>query len=113
LEHFVYMAIFECSRCDTEEVVPRRFTYHFGPSARCPQCGSYRPTKLLERDKIDKMQFGLMNLAERLAGGRIYHCCFCRVQFYDRRSVVDRSRTEMPVEPEAIPAPTDTAKSRA
>jgi hypothetical protein len=27
-----------------------------------------------------------------MAGGRLYHCCFCRLQFYDRRPLADRSK---------------------
>jgi DNA-directed RNA polymerase subunit RPC12/RpoP len=113
LERFVYMAIYGCPRCETEEFVPRRYTYHFGPSARCPRCGSYRPTKLRELDKIDKMQFGILNVAERMAGGRLYHCCFCRLQFYDRRPLADKPKAEPSGEPETVASPTDTAKSGA
>jgi DNA-directed RNA polymerase subunit RPC12/RpoP len=113
LERFVYMAIYECPKCETEEFSPRRYTYHLGEHARCPRCGSYRPTKLRERDKIDKMQFGLLNVAERMAGGRLYHCCFCRLQFYDRRPLAERHKLEHATEPEAVPGPQDAAKSGA
>ena len=41
--------------------------------------------KLKVPDKIDPMEHGLMNLVERLFGGTLYHCCYCRVQFFDRR----------------------------
>ena len=107
------MAVYGCSRCETEEFVPRHYTYHFGESARCPRCGSYRPTKLRERDKIDKMQWGVLNLAERLAGGRLYHCCFCRLQFYDRRPLADKPKVETAGEPEAVASPPDVAQSGA
>jgi hypothetical protein len=33
------------------------------------------------------MEGGFLHLIERLAGGRIYHCRFCRVQFHDRREL--------------------------
>jgi ssDNA-binding Zn-finger/Zn-ribbon topoisomerase 1 len=94
LEHFRYLTIYECPKCETEEFVPRLYTYHFGENARCPRCGSFRPTKLRERDKIDQMQWGFSNLVERWAGGRLYHCCFCRLQFYDRRSLAERPKAE-------------------
>jgi DNA-directed RNA polymerase subunit RPC12/RpoP len=113
LERFSYMAIYECSRCETEEFFPRRYTYHFGENARCPRCGSYRPTKLRERDKIDKMHWGLLNLAEQMAGGRLYHCCFCRVQFYDRRPLAEKPKVEAAVEAEPVASPPDTAQSDA
>jgi hypothetical protein len=41
---------------------------------------------LKERDRIDPMNSGLLNLLERMTGGKLFHCRFCRVQFYDRRS---------------------------
>jgi hypothetical protein len=113
LERFSYMAIYECPRCETEEFYPRRYTYHLGESARCPQCGNFRPVKLRERDKIDKMQPGILNLAERIAGGRLYHCCFCRLQFYDRRPLAERGKMENVAEPEQVTSAPDTAKTDA
>jgi len=106
------MAIYECPKCETEEFVPRRYMYHFGENARCPRCGSFRPTKLRERDKIDKMQWGFLNLVERMAGGRLYHCCFCRVQFYDRRPL-EKAKMEGNVEPQTVAGTPDAAKSGA
>jgi hypothetical protein len=90
LERFQYMAIYECRQCDSEELVPRRFTYHLGPGCRCPRCGTYRVSKLKERDKIDPMDWGPLNWLERLAGGSLHYCCFCRLQFYDRRKTTPR-----------------------
>jgi uncharacterized protein with PIN domain len=85
LERFRYAAVYYCKGCDNEECLPRIFQYHFGVYARCPQCGTHRLSKLRERDKIDKMNTGLLNLAERIWGGNLYHCRYCRLQFYDRR----------------------------
>jgi hypothetical protein len=31
------------------------------------------------------MHTGLLNLVERMAGGRLHHCRYCRIQFWDRR----------------------------
>jgi hypothetical protein len=31
------------------------------------------------------MHTGFLNLMERLSSGKLYHCRFCRIQFYDRR----------------------------
>jgi hypothetical protein len=88
LERFSYMAIYECRECKRVEHAPRRYRYHFGPSCRCPVCGSYRVAKLKHKDRIDKMQTGLLNLVERIASkGQLFHCRWCRLQFYDRRPV--------------------------
>jgi DNA-directed RNA polymerase subunit RPC12/RpoP len=84
-ERFSYLAIYECRDCENEEFVPRAYTYHMGEHARCPKCGTHRVTKLRAPDKIDPMMTGPLNIAERMAGGMLYHCCFCRVQFFDRR----------------------------
>ena len=39
-------------------------------------------------DKIDRKHGGFLNLVERIAGkGRLFHCRWCRLQFFDRRAV--------------------------
>ncbi len=108
VERFSYLAIYECRDCENEEFVPRRYTYHFGEEARCPNCGTYRVTKLRGVDKIDKMVTGPLNRVEKMMGGNLYHCVFCRLQFYDRRKAAPRTVLEpippSPVEAEAVPA---------
>lgn len=85
-ERLSYMAIYECRECQHEEFVPRRYRFHFGPHARCPRCGTYRIKKLKEPDQIDPLCGGFLDLLERFAGsGRLFHCCYCRIQFHDRR----------------------------
>jgi DNA-directed RNA polymerase subunit RPC12/RpoP len=102
LERFRYLAVFECQDCLQQVCVPRQYRYHFGEEARCPHCGTTRLSKLKERDGIDPMESGVLNLVEHLAGGRLYHCCFCRIQFYDRRSAVSRAPSE--ADPEELKA---------
>lgn len=85
-ERFSYMAIYACRECEHEEFVPRRFRYHFGPHARCPRCGTFRIVRLKERDKIDGYYGGFLDFLERIfSGGKLHHCRYCRIQFYDRR----------------------------
>jgi hypothetical protein len=57
--------------------------------------------KLKEPDKIDPPYGGFLDFLERLAGGaRLFHCRYCRIQFYDRRRLT--------TDPEPIsPAPPD------
>ncbi|MBZ5583752.1 MAG: hypothetical protein LAQ30_16385 [Acidobacteriia bacterium] len=86
-ERFSYLAIYECRDCHDITSHPRHYRYHLGEHCRCPRCGTLRVTRLKERDHIDPLNTGLLHLLERLAGGRLYHCRFCRVQFYDRRSL--------------------------
>ena len=107
LERFSYMAIYACRECYREEHVPRRFRLHFGKAARCPLCGTFRITRLKERDGIDPMHKGFLHWMERMAGGTLCHCRFCRVQFYDRRKLA----AEVAGEPLGQPAPDGNANS--
>ena len=101
-ERLSFLAIYECQDCENEESVPRRYTYHLGEYARCPRCGTYRVTKLKAPDKIDKMFTGPLNLVEKFMGGSLHHCCFCRIQFYDRRKMARRINVQpIPGEPGA------------
>ncbi len=105
IERISYMAIFQCCLCNREQYMPRPFRLHFGPHARCPKCGTYRLTRLAELDVIDSVQGGFLNLLERLCHGNLFHCRFCRVQFYDRRPLAAPA-TAPPPAPAAGDAPT-------
>jgi hypothetical protein len=94
LERFSYMAIFECRDCHEISNSPRRFKLHLGEFCRCPRCGTFRLSKLKKRDNIDPMHGGFLHLLERMAGGKLYHCCYCRLQFYDRRGLAPESGPE-------------------
>ena len=59
--------------------------------------------RLKQRDKIDRMQGGFLNLLERVAGkGRLFHCRWCRLQFFDRRPLAANvpGKTKKEVVPE-------------
>ena len=108
VERFSYMAIYGCTECENEEFVPRRYRYHFGAQARCPRCGTVRIVRLKDRDTIDPMYVGFLNFLERLAGGKLFHCRFCRCQFYDRRPIAAD-----PPPPTEVTTRRDTASSGA
>ncbi len=95
-ERFRYFAIYHCKSATQRSTLRAILQYRFGPYARCPRCGTYRLSKLKERDRIDPMNTGFLNLLERMAGGRLFHCRFCRVQFYDRRSRASDSPEDQP-----------------
>ncbi len=99
-ERFSYLAIYECRDCRDIITYQQPYRHHLGPHCRCPRCGTLRVTRLKERDHIDPLNTGILNFLERLAGGRLYHCRFCRVQFYDRRSLAPEisAREEAPQE---------------
>jgi cytoskeletal protein CcmA (bactofilin family)/DNA-directed RNA polymerase subunit RPC12/RpoP len=92
------MAVYECKNCAAKEFVPHRFRLHFGDKARCPKCGTFRIVRLKAPDRIDPMFTGFLNLLEKLSGGRLHHCCFCRIQFYDRRTSHSFVGTRAPVQ---------------
>jgi len=101
IEHFTYLAIYQCRSCERELHLPRPYRLHFGPHARCPKCGTFRVTRLGVPDTVDRMQGGLWNLLERWSHGNLYHCRFCRVQFYDRRPLAPQT-SEPPPQAETV-----------
>jgi len=87
-EKFLYVSMYECRQCHTRKPEPRWYALYLGDYPRCPRCGTYRLTRLASRDKIDPMLRGLVNFFQKLTGGDLYHCRYCRVQFYDVRKPV-------------------------
>jgi DNA-directed RNA polymerase subunit RPC12/RpoP len=85
LERLSYIAIYSCKECHAEDNLPRAHQLHHGKAARCPKCGTYRITRLKQPDRIDPMCSGVLNMLEKAAGGKLYHCRYCRIQFWDRR----------------------------
>lgn len=85
-EKFLYYGVLECTVCHERVAGVREYRYLLGPSARCHKCGTYRITRLQRPDHIDPMYRDLLSLTQRLfPDKRIYHCRFCRIQFWDRR----------------------------
>jgi DNA-directed RNA polymerase subunit RPC12/RpoP len=112
LERVNYLAIYACKQCHTEDNLPRAHELHRGKAARCPKCGTYRLSRLKEPDAIDPMHTGLWNTLEKMAGGKLFHCRYCRLQFWDRR----RLRSEVLAGEEAAeqePETTDEAQTAA
>jgi hypothetical protein len=53
--------------------------------------------RLKAPDKIDRKHGGFLNLVERLVGkGRMFHCRWCRLQFFDRRPLATDVRAVQP-----------------
>ena len=102
-ERLSYQAIYECRDCENEEFIPRPHTFHLGDHARCPKCGTFRLSRLKSLDRIDRMFSGPLNTFERLAGGDLHHCCFCRIQFYDRRKLAPRSNVQPYASGDGVP----------
>jgi hypothetical protein len=82
------MGMYECLQCHKRKPEPRWYALYLGDFPRCPRCGTYRLTRMAERDKIDPMKKGLVNYLQYAWGADLYHCRYCRVQFYDVRKPV-------------------------
>jgi hypothetical protein len=93
-ERFFYMGVFECPKCKDIKRMARRYTYYLGDQVRCPLCGTFRLRALAERDHIDRMLRTVISGLHKMFGGRLYHCRYCRVQFYDRRPLAQQSVTK-------------------
>jgi hypothetical protein len=112
-ERFNYMAVYECHKCQRKEVASRPFRYYLGPVCRCPVCGSFKVVRLKEPDKIDRFHTGFLNWLQRMAGdSRLFHCRWCRIQFFDRRKLASELPAPKAPEsrPEVTPGGTETAK---
>ena len=84
-ERLLYVAVYECRQCKTRRPEPRWYALYLGDYPRCPRCGTYRLTRLATRDRIDPMYKSIFSFAQRVFGASLYHCRYCRVQFYDMR----------------------------
>ena len=71
MERFSYLAIYSCKECHAEDNLPRAHHLHRGKAARCPKCGTFRIKQLKEPDHIDPMHTGVLNLLEKMAGGKL------------------------------------------
>ena len=103
-EKFLYAAMYQCLKCHTRRPEPRWYALYLGDYPRCPRCGTYRLSRLSTPDHIDGMSRSALSLMQRVLRGGLYHCRYCRLQFYDVRSPIA-------AEIRANPAPATTVKS--
>jgi len=80
--------MFECGQCHFRKPEPRWFALYLGDYPRCPKCGTYRLSRLSKPDRIDPMYRTLIGWFQRRFGADLYHCRYCRIQFYDMREPV-------------------------
>lgn len=69
----------------------------FSRYCSCPRCGNPNPSVRLKRDKIDRLVRSPYRMLHHLMGGTLYHCAFCRLQFYDLRKRKDMDKAEAKV----------------
>jgi len=109
MERFSYLAIYACKECHTEDNLPRAHQLHRGKAARCPKCGTFRLRQLKEPDTIDRMHTGVLNMLEKMVGGKLFHCRYCRIQFWDRRRLQSEVLADEAAQESAIPPEPETA----
>jgi DNA-directed RNA polymerase subunit RPC12/RpoP len=85
LDRFQYLEAYRCQGCGARYHVTLGSRLNLARFAKCPKCRYQDITALKRIDKIDRMRRGLFNFIHRILGGQLYHCWFCRLQFYDFR----------------------------
>jgi DNA-directed RNA polymerase subunit RPC12/RpoP len=80
-----YLEAYRCHDCGTRYHVSIASRISLSRFAKCPKC-RYQDIRPMKRiDKVDSMRRGVFNFAHKILGGQLYHCWFCRLQFYDFR----------------------------
>jgi hypothetical protein len=60
--------------------------YSADGTVRCPQCGTTRLRIRTKPDRIDRiLGNAFLNKVRAWRGDILYHCIYCRLQFYYRR----------------------------
>jgi hypothetical protein len=89
----IYSVVFKCRACESRIGAKREFFHYFGGHAKCPRCGTEEVKQRSTLDRIDRLVKTPISVFQALTGGKLYHCLFCRIQFYDlRRRSRQRSR---------------------
>ena len=93
-ERLLYAAVYECRQCKTRRPEPRWYALYLGDFPRCPRCGTYRLSRLVTRDRIDPMYKSFFSFAQGVFGATLFHCRYCRLQFYDMRATLSPEAKE-------------------
>jgi hypothetical protein len=99
-EKIVYIAVLECSKCARRQVFWCLFL--LGRRTHCPHCWNVNLDKLKSVDFIETMYKNPLSYFQKWLGGNLYHCSFCRLQFYDLRDrfqIRKRVRVALPAQP--------------
>ena len=92
-EKWAYRRMYKCRRCGRREFVPYAVAFWFGGGAKCPHCGNAH-VSLEQRDRNFRLSKNPLLLVQRIIGAKLYQCGECRMQFYDRRNLVQHSTTD-------------------
>jgi hypothetical protein len=84
-QRFFYKQVLQCRKCKIETQTPREFTLKPAALVQCPRCHTHKVSRRIAPDKIDPVVKTFSSVVQGLLGGRLYHCNYCRIQFYDLR----------------------------
>jgi hypothetical protein len=93
-QRFVYQQVMQCRKCGIEAQTPREFTLKPTALVQCPRCHTHKVSRRIAPDKIDPVIKSFSSVLQGLLGGRLYHCNFCRIQFYDLRHAMKNRPTK-------------------
>lgn len=62
------------------------------PHATCPRCATAQVATLDSKSLADRIVRAPWSFLQQKLGGTLYHCEFCKVQFYDCRKRISRIR---------------------
>lgn len=86
LESLRFRGIHYCIECP---LIVKHVRFPFDPAqpaCQCPYCGTTDLGSLSKRDAFDAMYLEFFGVIYHwLTGAQLYHCVFCRIQFYDAR----------------------------
>jgi DNA-directed RNA polymerase subunit RPC12/RpoP len=86
-EKLIFAQAYRCKECNHRTRSSYLSTGLFDKYASCPRCGNPVPDRRSRKDKVDSMLHTPLRMLHWMFGGKLYHCVFCRLQFYDARAV--------------------------
>ena len=84
-ERFWHLEAYRCQGCSARYYVTLGSRLKLARWAKSPRCRFQGVRARRRVDNIDRKRGGIFNLLHRMLGGQLYHCWFCRLQFYDLR----------------------------
>ena len=85
LQKVYTFAIFKCPKCSNRMYLRRASFGALSRYAQCPQCGTRNLSKLKCIDRVDRMNKNPLRMLLMVVRAPLYHCTFCRLQFWDVR----------------------------
>ncbi len=101
LEKLIFSQAYRCKGCQYRKCESYLSTGILDKYASCPRCGNPVPDRRSRRDRVDSMLHTPLRMLHWMMGGKLYHCVFCRLQFYDVRDIKSAAEESRPSRREA------------